>query len=137
MRKAALEMIALGFSALIILSCGNRQSETQEDALQPSLTEITSDSTEISGQLCGGFTEQRELTEEEMEMFRYVTGTGDIVFTPLSVSTQVVAGINYKFWCRSDNPDTPEENPGHCWITIFKPLPGRGDPRLVSIEPVL
>ena len=80
--------------------------------------------------LVGGYTGQREPSEEEMELFRYVTGEGDMVFTPLSVSTQVVAGTNYRFWCRfQDN-----EHYGHCWIVIFKPLPGRGEPRLSAIE---
>lgn len=82
-------------------------------------------------QLCGGYTGQREPTDEEMEIFRSVTGTGDIVFTPLSVSTQVVAGTNYRFYCRFE--DTSDKY-GYCWITIFKPLPGRGEPKLTSID---
>lgn len=81
-------------------------------------------------QVCGGYTEQREPTEEEMEMFRTVTGNGEMVFTPLSVSTQVVAGTNFRFWCRYQD----SEGSGHCWVTIFKPLPGHGETTLSSIE---
>ena len=81
-------------------------------------------------QLCGGYSEQREPTEEEMELFRSVTGTEDMVFTPLSVATQVVAGINYRFWCRYQEGEIG----GHCTVIIFKPLPGRGEPSLRSIE---
>ena len=92
-------------------------------------------------QLCGGYTDQREPSDEEMEMFRSVTGTGDVTYTPLSVSTQVVAGTNYKFYCRfEDTSDgiqrkaTGEDKYGYCWITIFKPLPGRGEAEITSIE---
>ena len=93
-------------------------------------------------QLCGGYTQQREPTDEEMEMFKFVTGTGDIVYTPLSVSTQVVAGTNYRFYCRFEDTgdgiqrkDTDDnEKYGYCWFTIFKPLPGQGVPRIVSID---
>ncbi|MCQ2183355.1 MAG: hypothetical protein MJY89_08155 [Bacteroidales bacterium] len=90
---------------------------------------------DLSGQqqLCGGYTGQRELTEEEMEMFRQVTETGGVVFTPLSVSTQVVAGTNYRFYCRFEDKDGSDKY-GYCWVTIFKPLPGQGEARLSSID---
>lgn len=83
-------------------------------------------------QLCGGYTSQREPTVEEIAMFASVTGSGDLTLTPLSVSTQVVAGTNYKFWCRFQDG----EDSGHCWVIIFKPLPGQGEPELSSIEKV-
>ena len=82
--------------------------------------------------LCGGFTEQREPTEEEIEMFRKAVkalSTND-VYTPLSVSTQVVAGLNYRFWCRVET----EKGSGHCSVTIYKPLPGQGEPKVTKIE---
>ena len=95
-------------------------------------------------QICGGYTVQREPTGEEMSMFRSVTGTGDTVFTPLSVSTQVVAGINYRFYCRYEDTSDgiqrkaadDDDKYGYCWITIYKPLPGRGEPTLTSIEKI-
>lgn len=80
--------------------------------------------------LLGGYTDQREPSGEEMAMFKAVTGIGELVLTPLSVSTQVVAGTNYKFWCRYQDG----EDSGHCWVVIFKPLPGQGEPRLASLE---
>ena len=80
--------------------------------------------------LVGAFGNQREITEQEMEMFRAVTQEQDsVVYTPLSVSTQVVAGINYRFWCRYGSPD----GSGHCFVTVYKPLPGRGEARITSI----
>lgn len=81
-------------------------------------------------QLVGGFTAQREPTEEEVAMFKTATGVGEMTFTPLSVSTQVVAGTNYKFWCRYQDKD----DSGHCWVVIFKPLPGQGEPKVSSIK---
>ena len=103
-------------SAVMITGCGNHLAKQQAAA--------------DSEQICGGFTGQRELTEGEMAMFRSVTGTGDMTLTPLSVSTQVVAGTNYRFWCRYQDKETS----GHCWVVIFKPLPGRGEPELTSIQ---
>lgn len=95
-------------------------------------------------QLCGGYTDQREPTEDEMEMFRSVTGDGEVAYTPLSVSTQVVAGTNYRFYCRfEDTSDGIQRKAadegdkyGYCQVTIFKPLPGRGEPTVTSIEKV-
>lgn len=80
--------------------------------------------------VCGGYTEQREPTEEEMEMFKSLTSSESVTLTPLSVSTQVVAGLNYRFWCRYQE----KKRGGHCWVKIFRPLPGQGEPELVSIE---
>lgn len=94
-------------------------------------------------QLCGGYTAQREITDGEMEMFRQLVAGGDaVVYTPLSVSTQVVAGINYRFYCRfEDTADgirrkgaDESDKYGYCWITVYKPLPGQGEPSVTSIE---
>ena len=84
--------------------------------------------------LCGGYTEEREPSDEEYQLFRAVTdGMEGMSFTPLTVQTQVVAGINYRFYCRfSDGSE--EYSPGHCWLTIFKPLPGQGEPKVTSLE---
>lgn len=109
-RKAFL----LAGSALILAACGTSQNQNISDPQQ----------------ICGGYTEQREPTNDEIEMFRSVTASEEASYTPLSVSTQVVAGTNCRFWCRYQDA----ESSGHCWITIFKPLPGQGAPRITSIE---
>lgn len=90
-----------------------------------------------SSPLCGGYTEEREPSMEEYQLFRAVTDNMEgMSFTPLTVQTQVVAGINYKFYCRfSDGSE--EYSPGHCWLTIYKPLPGQGEPKVTSLEKVL
>ncbi|MCQ2143886.1 MAG: hypothetical protein MJY56_07445 [Bacteroidales bacterium] len=84
--------------------------------------------------LCGGYSEVREPTLEEYQFFCETTeGYEGMTFTPLSLQTQVVAGINYRFYCRfSDGSE--EFSPGHCFLTIYKPLPGHGEPRITSIE---
>lgn len=52
---------------------------------------------------------------------------GDVRFTPKKVYTQVVAGTNYKFICIDADKNQ------HI-IIIFNPLPGRGEPRVISID---
>lgn len=81
-----------------------------------------------SDPVVGGFTAQRELTDEEMELFRAVTQDSTTVFTPLSVATQVVAGINYRYYCRYEN----QEDSGYCYVKVFKPL--EGEPEILKIE---
>ena len=92
--------------------------------------------------LYGGYTSMRQSSDEEFAMFKKATDDdGMIIYTPLYVSTQVVAGTNYKFWCIWDDLGAdlkdfkePTKSYGYCWITIFKPLPGQGEPRVTSIE---
>ena len=86
--------------------------------------------------VCGGYTEEREPNDDEYQLFRKVTDAMEgMTFTPLTVQTQVVAGINYKFYCRFCD-GSEEYSPGHCWLTIYKPLPGQGEPKVTSLEKV-
>lgn len=78
--------------------------------------------------ICGGYTAQREPNAEELELFRNVTKDNELTLSPLSVSTQVVAGLNYKFYCRYEAAD----DSGHCYVTIYKPL--NGEARITGIE---
>lgn len=81
--------------------------------------------------LCGAYTGQRAVTAEEMELFESVIGTIDTIteYTPVSVATQVVAGLNYKFLCRYDDRNG---STGDCYVVIYQPL--QGDPELTGIE---
>lgn len=73
--------------------------------------------------MCGAYSEQRKPTEEEVAMFNGVmTEQG---YTPNTVATQVVAGLNYRFYCTA--PDGAD-----CIVTIYKPL--QGAPSLSSIS---
>ena len=62
--------------------------------------------------MCGAYTQQRDLTPEELNLFRHTLK--DDRYTPISVATQVVSGINYRFFCKG--PD------GDVVVTIYKPL---------------
>ena len=62
--------------------------------------------------MVGAYTKQRDLTTEELSLFRHTMK--DDRYTPISVATQVVSGINYRFFC--NGPD------GDVVVTIYKPL---------------
>lgn len=85
-------------------------------------------------QLCGGYTRQRPPEEEEFALFNAVTeqlrGVG---YTPESVATQVVAGTNYRFICTARS-ETAEPETYRAEITVFAPLPGRGEARVTEIR---
>lgn len=72
--------------------------------------------------VCGGYSKEREPSQEEIAMLKSVIGEGDMVITPITVSTQVVAGLNYEFWCSYE--DAAHNESGHCWIHIYKDLDG-------------
>ena len=82
--------------------------------------------------LMGGFSKQRPLTAEDSAAF--AEGTKDYAYLglkPLSVSTQVVAGMNYLFVCEMKAFGGPAVQTN---VKIFKPLPGRGETQLISVE---
>ena len=82
--------------------------------------------------LVGGFSEQRPLTKEDSTVF--ATATKDYAYLglkPLSVSTQVVAGMNYLFVCEMKAFGGPAVQTN---VKIFRPLPGRGEPELIGVE---
>ena len=82
--------------------------------------------------LMGGYSEQRPLTAEDSAVFAEATKDyGYLQLKPLSVSTQVVAGMNYMFVCTMSGFNRP---PVETNVKIFKPLPGRGAPELIIVE---
>ena len=76
--------------------------------------------------LVGGYTEQRNLNEEELQLFSN-TYTGEDTLTPVTVATQVVAGTNYRFICKD-----PKGN--QMVVVIYQPLPGQGDPMVTQVS---
>lgn len=81
-------------------------------------------------QLLGAFGDQHPISEEEMAIFQKATENyGYLNLQPLSVATQVVAGMNYLFVCHSGAAEGASE----VEVSIFKPL-GDADPYLVSVE---
>ena len=82
--------------------------------------------------LMGGFSEQRPLTAEDSAVF--TAATKDYAYLglkPLSVSTQVVAGMNYLFVCEMKAFGGPATQTN---VKIFKPLPGQGEAQLIGVE---
>lgn len=79
--------------------------------------------------MAGAYGKQTKLTPEEKEMFENVINTYDstLRLVPKTVSRQVVAGTNYCFSSKDNNGKTYK-------VIIFKPLPGRGEPEVTSIE---
>lgn len=130
-----IKSIILIAAVLILASCGNRQRINKEEVINYDTTTFAG-LTHENEILCGGYSEVREPDMDEYQLFREVTDTvKGMTFTPLSVQTQVVAGTNYKFYCRFSDV-TDEFNPGHCYLTIYKPLPGQGEPTITSIDKV-
>ncbi len=83
-----------------------------------------------SEMMAGGYTEQRELTEEDIALFESVMSTMDNgkTYEPVTVATQVVAGTNYRFAVKvTENGNTTD-----AFVVIFQPLPGQGEPEFVS-----
>ena len=107
-----IQTITVLMMSLAIAGCGNvtcRRAAVQDERKE----------------LCGGYTAQRELSDEEKALFNEVAASSAEGFVPVSVATQVVAGINYKFICKGPSDETEI-------ITIYKPLSGQA--RITSIE---
>lgn len=73
---------------------------------------------------CGGYSDYRTLSAEDKELFSS-TYDGKVALTPIMVSTQIVAGVNYSFICEDSKKNTYEVN-------IFQPLPNEGEPSVSS-----
>lgn len=106
-------MAALVIAASISCGCGRKQAG--DIAAQE--------------QVCGGYSNPQQLSQEESEMFYALVKDEKTEFTPLSVSRQVVNGTNYKFLCTFRDP---EGNSGSCFVIIYKPL--NGEPEIKGLE---
>lgn len=72
-----------------------------------------------------------QISTEEMNVFNQaLEGLLGVDYTPLAVSTQVVAGMNYKFFCNAKGvyPNAIDEG---AIVTIYQPL--EGQPHITSI----
>ena len=85
--------------------------------------------TDTQEHLVGAYTDGRQVSKEEAELF-HATYKGDVKLTPISVSTQVVAGTNYKFICRDKNGKKYQ-------VVIYQKLPCYGgESEVTSIEEI-
>ena len=77
--------------------------------------------------MVGAYTEGHQVSNEEMTLFNE-TYKGKEKLTPVSVSTQVVAGTNYRFVCKN-------EKGKKVTVVIFKALPcNGGKAEVTSVE---
>lgn len=81
----------------------------------------------------GGYGRFHAITQQELDVFHRAMSTRKyrITYTPVSVSSQIVAGVNYRFRCEGIN-SKGEKKPYE--IKIFCPLSGEGDPEVIYIE---
>lgn len=85
---------------------------------------------------CGGWGPSREPTEEDLQVFNEaMEGFVGVGYTPLSVQSQVVKGINYRFLCDA-TPVTREPKTFQAMITVYKPLPGEGKAHITAITSI-
>ena len=71
----------------------------------------------------GGWSSYHDLTAEDKLVFdEALKGFVGVKYTPTAVSTQIVAGTNYRFKCNAQIP--PSEVVWEAIVEIFKPLMG-------------
>ena len=87
---------------------------------------------EPTGSMVGAYGEPRDPDAQDLEVFAKATEAyGYLHLTPVSVRSQVVAGMNYLFTCESAGFDG---NASTVEVRIFAPLPGQGDPEVIEVE---
>ena len=102
--------------AVMMTSCSNSKDTVKAEA-------------DTHEHLVGAYTDGRKVSKEESELF-LATYKGKVKLTPESVSTQVVAGTNYKFICRDKNGKRYQ-------VGIYQKLPCYGgEAEVTSIEEV-
>ena len=138
-RKAsASELKTLEPNANVTLAYGiSNKRINAEDGIETAKAEVAAffanlETGKTEEMLMGGFSEQRPLTAEDSAAF--AEATKDYAYLglkPLSVSSQVVAGMNYLFVCEMKAFGGPAVQTN---VKIFKPLPGRGEAELIGVE---
>ena len=106
------------------------------DSLSASFANLKQSYGKTSTQV-GGFSEPRKLTDTEESLFeKYIAKIGDMEYEPINVATQIVAGTNYRFLCkgREVKGDGKRGKKFYATIILHRPLPDRGEPRIISIE---
>lgn len=84
--------------------------------------------------LVGGWTAYHKLTAEDQAVFNQaMKGFVGVQYTPFEVSTQVVAGTNYRFKCKSTVP-LAQPIHGEAVVQIFQSLDGSA--HITSITPI-
>ncbi len=82
-------------------------------------------------QVAGGYTDDRAITDEDMEIFNKATAENvGVTLEPSLVATQVVSGTNYRFTATS-TPVSPDAESKQVYVYIYVPLDG--EPELTEI----
>ena len=118
---------------ITLVGCSNQADESKQPIDEDYTIDIIDNVPNI-GQISGGYTEQRDLTSEELEIFNEaMEDRAGNNFEPLKVSTQVVAGTKYNFYCKSSPVTYPASTEyEYVYVYIFKPL-GDGKPTITEI----
>lgn len=105
--------LVLACIAVLAMSCNrpNAQSETKFPAA------------------CGGYTDYRVLSDDEVALFDSIYSEAAPALKPYAVATQVVAGTNYRFLCHDDMGQ-------EYVVTIFVPLPCYADSQQTKVTNV-
>ena len=85
----------------------------------------------------GAYSRQRRPTDVQKALFYEVTASlGDRVeYEPMNVGVQVVAGTNYRYFCKGrEKMSDGKTQKIYAEIIIHQPLPGQGEPRIISIS---
>jgi len=85
--------------------------------------------------IAGGWTAYHQLTAEDQKVFNEAMKDHHnlgVKYTPQSVATQVVAGINYRFKCEAE-PVVLEPIQWEAIVEIFQPL-GKETPYVTGIQ---
>lgn len=81
----------------------------------------------------GGWSQYHSLSAEDKEVFdEAMKGFVGVKYTPETVSTQVVAGMNYRFKCDASMP--PSDATWEAVVEIYNPLDGA--PHIVGITKI-
>lgn len=120
-------VLLLAFVLTVNLSgCGSDSSSESGDVESSSSELVISSATNA---IVGSYSEYRGPSEDEKIFFEEVVkGYEKELFNPERVSTQVVAGINYRFLCSMKDGDVTSK----VVVTIYKPL--SGDSKITSVE---
>ena len=124
MKKLIYLVIPVVLLSLVLLAGCTQQNANQSPQAEDSQVD--------DSQLVGAFGEDRALTAEDRAVFdEAMEGLMGVSYEPLLVSTQVVAGLNYRFTAEA-TVVAPDAQPTKVFIYIFQPL-GDEPPELVEI----
>lgn len=91
---------------------------------------MSTQTAEATKLVLGGWTPYHTLTPADKQVFdQAIKGLVGVKYTPQTVSSQVVAGTNYRYRCLASIP--PADVVWEAIVEIFKPL--NGDPYVTGI----